>query len=179
MVDSDLPHGHTHLTIPNNRFSRAVFLANKEVWTLQLSQLGSFSVTSCQMSGPSASKFKFIFLVLKRYFAPQQAVHGDLFIHPIDLKHQNDGIVHIPPGNCSLASNCSITTSYLKWIKGHIFGYIKSTPFAQKIIQILSLYESAAEKVTVTGMINVCSFITLSDAEEVYFVYFSLICIKL
>ena len=28
MVDSDLPQGHTHLTIPSNRFSRAVCLAN-------------------------------------------------------------------------------------------------------------------------------------------------------
>ena len=28
MEDTDLPQGHTHLTIPSNRFSRAVCLAN-------------------------------------------------------------------------------------------------------------------------------------------------------
>ena len=28
MADLDLPQGHTHLTIPSNRFSRAVYLAN-------------------------------------------------------------------------------------------------------------------------------------------------------
>ena len=28
VVDSDLPQGHTHLTIPSSRFSRAVCLEN-------------------------------------------------------------------------------------------------------------------------------------------------------
>ena len=28
LADSDLPQGHSHLTIPNNRFSGTVWLAN-------------------------------------------------------------------------------------------------------------------------------------------------------
>ena len=45
---SDHQQGHTHHTVPSNRFSRAVCLANSEA---------SHPVTNCQVMGPSTSRF--------------------------------------------------------------------------------------------------------------------------
>ena len=60
VVDSDLSQGHTHLTLQSSRFSREVCLTNLITWALLLTKLGSFPVISCQVLGPSTSKFKFI-----------------------------------------------------------------------------------------------------------------------
>ena len=55
------------------------------------------------------------------------------------------------------------------WTKFHYFGYIISAPFGQRLFKSC-LNKSSAEEIPVTGMKNVYSFKSLSDAEESYFI---------
>ena len=62
MVDSDLPKGSSHLTIPTNRFSRAVCLAKSSRLSITTHSSGilPYHQLPSQVSVPSTSKFKFI-----------------------------------------------------------------------------------------------------------------------
>ena len=56
-------------------------------------KLGSFPVTNCQVSGPSASKFQIHLKVLKRCFSHIGSVHSELFTPPIVVNHPSDNII--------------------------------------------------------------------------------------
>ena len=169
VVDLELPQGHVHLTILSNRFSRAVCLVNLVAWALLLTQLGSFPITNYQMSylllqssNPS--------WVLKRWFAPPGYVHRYLFTPPISLKYPSDNIVHMSPGNCSPAS--VIKASYSKWMKCHTPGYINYTPFDHKSFRSCLLTSQELKTFQWLGQKMFTYLISLSDAQELYFIYF-------
>ena len=111
-------------------------LQNSEFGKLSIPSITTHStgILNCHQL-PSVRTFYFkvqIHLyVLKRCFAPLGSAHTDLFTTPIYVKYPNDNIFHTSPGNCSPASNSSvsvITVSYWRLTKCHTFGYINSMP---------------------------------------------------
>ena len=90
----------------------------------------------------------------KGAFYLQDLLIRDPFTPPLGVKYQNDNTVDISSGNWSPAYNSSasvITASCLKWPKCHTSSFMNSTPFGWKIIQMLSLNKSRAEKVQAMG----------------------------
>ena len=108
--------------------------------------------------------------MLKRYLGPPESVHRHSFILPIGLMHLSDSIAHTFPGNCSPASNISvsvITVSYSKWTKFHTFGNINSTPFFHKSFKSCFSTSLGLKKM---GTKTFTFLKSLSDAEDLYFI---------
>ena len=143
VVDSDLPQGHTHLTISNNRVLQCnvfVKLCMKNITTYSTWILPCHEMPSVR---PFYFKVQIHLPVIKRCFACPGSVHRDLFTPPICVKHPSDIIVYTSSDNCSPTSNNSsrvTTASYSEWIKCHSSGYINSTPFGDIMVIVGDIY---------------------------------------
>ena len=76
--------------------------------------------------------------------------------------------------NSSIGTNSSgsvITASYSKWTKCHTSGYINSTAFGHKSLKSFLSTSQKLMQFWWLGQKNVYSFKSLSDAEELYFMF--------